>query len=336
MSEPLAAAGVADSVALVFGTRGSALARAQAGWVIGRLLAALPGWVGTVRIVRTEGDLLQHESDPERVQARLGTGVFTRQLEEELGAGRIDVAVHSLKDLPTAARPGLSVVAIPPRVCPWDLLVLRPPCRNLADLPAGGRVGTSSERRALFLRALRADLTAMPIRGNVDTRLRRLAAGGLDGVVLAAAGLARLGMWQPDQPDQLHTAAGQFSIVRLDPATGFVPAPAQGALAVQMRADDSRGAAVAAALDDPATRSAATAERACLAALGGGCRVPIGAFGEVAGERLRLVAAVAQDRPLRILREMRDGARHEPEEVGRLLAATLLDAGAATILAQTG
>lgn len=242
-------------VEIRIGTRGSALAMIQARLVAAALEAE--GAVPRLVVVETDGD--RHALD-----SAWGDGVFVAAIELELLAGRIDVAVHSAKDLPTAADERLRIAAYLPRADPRDALVIRPgfgAC--LDDLPAGARIGTDSPRRTGFLLARRPDLTLRPLDGNVDTRLRRLDAGEVDGLVLASAGLDRLG-----RADRIAE--------RLNPAD-VPPAPGQGAIAVQARSDDPI-AAVVAGLDDPGTRQVVEAERAFLAACGGGCRSPIGAL----------------------------------------------------------
>ncbi len=235
------------------GTRASALARVQTDLVV----AALGAPVDVVPIV-TEGD---------RSAAALtqigGTGVFVSALRQALLDGDIDVAVHSFKDLPTAAADGIVLAAVPPREDPRDVLVARNGL-TLGELPAGARVGTGSPRRAAQLRALGLGLEIVPIRGNVDTRLGKVAAGEVDAVVLALAGLRRLG--RADEATEI-----------LDPIQ-VLPAPAQGALAVECRLSDDEARAVLRALDDPDSRAAVAAERALLAALEAGCSAPVGAL----------------------------------------------------------
>lgn len=248
------------------GTRGSALALAQT-----RLVAERLGPAVEIRVLRTAGD------DSDRPIRELGDGVFVTAIEEALRSGEIDVAVHSLKDLPTEEPADLVVAAIPAREDPRDVLVTRSR-GGLAGLPRGAVVGTSSPRRAAFVLALRADATCREIRGNVDTRLRKVRDGEYDAVVVAAAGLRRLGI-AFDESEALP--------IELCP-----PAPGQGALAVQIRARDERTAALLAALDDPATRLAVTAERALLRAIGASCEIPLGAFGRHAAGVIRLDAAL--------------------------------------------
>ncbi len=278
---------------ITIGTRGSALALAQT-----RLIAERLGPDVALRVLRTAGDL------SDRPIRELGDGVFVTAIEEALRAGEIDVAVHSLKDLPTEEPTDLVIAAIPVREDPRDVLITRSR-DGLAGLPRGAVVGTSSPRRAAFLRALRADATCREIRGNVDTRLRKVRDGEYDAVVVAAAGLRRLGI----AFDEREALA-----IELCP-----PAPGQGALAVQIRAHDDRLAARLAALDDRATRLAVTAERALLRAMGASCEIPLGAIGRYANGLVELDAALVT--PTGVRRASERGA--DPLEVARRAADAL-------------
>jgi hydroxymethylbilane synthase len=284
------------------GTRGSQLALVQAG-LVADLLRRAGEEVDVVQIV-TEGDLRPVDMSP-------GEGVFVAAIARALVAGEIDVAVHSAKDIPLEEEAELVIGAFPERADPRDALVARDPGFTLDSLPRGATVGTDSPRRAGFLRAARPDLRIVPLHGNVDTRLRRLDAGEVDALVLAAAGLDRLG-----RGDRI----GQ----RLDPEL-VAPAPAQGALAAQARRGDAALLEVLRRLDDPAVRAAVEAERAVLEATGGTCRAPVGALGVVSGDRIRLlVAGVNSDGSDRRV-ETLDGALEEgpaiAREAGRRLAA---------------
>lgn len=254
---------------ITIGTRGSALALAQA-----RLVADRLGPDVEVRVLRTAGDT------SDRPIRELGDGVFVSAIEEALRAGDIDLAVHSLKDLPTEEPADLLIAAIPEREDPRDVLVTRSR-EGLAGLPHGAAVGTSSPRRAAFLRALRSDAACREIRGNVDTRLRKVQGGEYDAVVVAAAGLRRLGI-AFDEREAL-------------PVDLCPPAPGQGALAVQIRAGDAALRARVAALDDPATRIAVTAERELLRLMGASCEIPLGAIGRSQNGDVVLDAALAGD-----------------------------------------
>jgi hydroxymethylbilane synthase len=293
------------------GTRGSALALAQARSVAGALTGA-----GQVQVVpmRTEGDRLADAS----LALVGGKGLFVRDIEEALLRGDIDVAVHSLKDLPAETPAGLTLAAFPPREDPRDVLVSRSPT-TVHTLPRGARVGTSSPRRRALLLAMRGDLAVEPIRGNVDTRLRKLAGGEYEAIVLALAGLRRLGL----RP--AHTEP-------LDPEL-FVPAVGQGILAVQARADDRRSLAALAAVDDAATRACALAERAYLARLGASCATPMAAHARLQDGALRMIAVVASEDGQQALRAATTGPAADPERLGRALADTLLARGAATVAA---
>ena len=245
------------------GTRGSRLALAQTELVLSRLRAVHPGVVFELVIVTTQGDA--NRAAP---LAGMGLGVFVSEIERRLAAGEIDLAVHSLKDMPTALPDGMAIGAVPERADPRDVLV----CHlghTLARLPAGARIGTSSPRRAAQIAEYRPDLTIVPIRGNVETRIRKAAGDECDGAILAAAGLHRLGLAD--------------AITEYLPPDRFVPPPGQGAMAVEIRADDARMAALAAAAHHPPTAAAVAAERAFLSILGGGCQVPVGAYAGYAG-----------------------------------------------------
>jgi len=260
------------SPALRLGTRGSALALAQSGMIADDLRAL--GASVELLVIRTTGD----DRPPNTVW---GEGAFVMALEAALLEGRIDVAVHSAKDVPTAQDPRLEIAAYPPREDPRDALVCREEGRTLATLPAGAVVGTDSPRRVAFLRARRPDLRTRPLHGNVDTRLRKLAAGEADALVLAVAGLRRLGL------------DGRISeALSTDVA---LPAPGQGALAIEVRADDRITRPLAARLDDRATRVAVEAERAFLRASGGGCRAPLGALATVDGDTITIRGAAAAE-----------------------------------------
>jgi hydroxymethylbilane synthase len=293
-------------------TRGSVLALAQAALVAERLRARGEG-VELVPI-RTEGDRLAEA----RLATLGGKGLFIRELEQALIEGRVDCAVHSLKDLPAALPAGLVLAAFPPREAPGDVLVTREG-GGLDDLPAGTVVGTSSPRRRALVLALRPDLSVVPMRGNVDTRLRKLVDGACDGVVLAAAGLARLGL------APVHARA-------LDPAV-FVPAVGQGILAVEARASDRRALALLEGIDHGPTRVCALAERAYLARLGASCNSPMAAHATLAGGRLRVTALVASEDGQQVLRGEGGGAPEDAERIGRRLAESLLERGAAAVTA---
>jgi hydroxymethylbilane synthase len=298
------------------GTRGSALARTQTGWVVDQFRAR--GHEVSVELVSTRGDVV---TDVPIAGIRGGDGVFVRELERALLDGRIDVAVHSFKDLPTAVTPGLELACVPLRASPFDAFVGRS-APTIDQLPPRAVVGTSSVRRVMQLRARRPDLEVRSVRGNVDTRLRQLDEGACDGLILAAAGLGRLGLKQRIT-----------EVLRPD---AFWPAVAQGALVVQIRSGDPRMAAVVKAIDHPSSHAAVRAERACLAALAGGCLAPVGAWARFEGSLLHLGACVlgpSGEGIATIVSRAIAGAAEIPEELGRRVAEDLRRQGADGMLA---
>ena len=285
---------------LRIGSRGSQLALWQANHISG--LLERQGHTVAIEVIKTTGDKITDVA-----LAKVGTkGMFTKEIEEALAEGRVDLAVHSLKDLPTELPAGFALAAIPIREDPRDVFVSVNYSR-IEDLPAHARVGTSSLRRQAQLHALRSDLEVVPLRGNVDTRLRKLHSGEFDAIILAAAGVTRLGLTEAVResisPEQMCPAAGQ------------------GALAIETRADDTRTTAALKFLDHRPTRDAVECERAALNALGGGCQVPIGAHAEAAPAGLRLRAVVANPDGSEIFREQKTGSdpHRLGEEVGRIL-----------------
>jgi len=292
------------------GSRGSLLARWQAEHVAALLRAR--GQESLIRIITTTGDRVQDR----RLDSVGGKGAFLKEIEEAMLAGEVDLAVHSLKDVPTALPEGLRLCAILERADARDALVSLGGA-PFAELKAGATVGTSSLRRQCQVRALRPDLRVTDLRGNVDTRLQKMKDGRCDAILLALAGLERLGR------------AGEATEI-LDPAT-FVPAPGQGAIALECRRDDPAVAAAAAALDDPRTAREVAAERALLQALGGGCNVPLGAHAITEGRDLLLRAFVGRADGSSLVRGQKRGA--DPLAVGRGLADDLLARGAAALLA---
>jgi hydroxymethylbilane synthase len=266
--------------------------------------------------IRTSGDVATGS-----LAALGGKGLFVKEIEEALLRHRIDLAVHSLKDMPASLPAGLALVATPPRADPRDVLISAARV-GIERLPAGTRVGTSSLRRSAQLRALRPDLGIVDMRGNVDTRLRKLASGEVDAILLAAAGLERLGL----------APAGLVPLAPRD----FVPAIGQGILALEARTDDAAVHAIVAALDDPATRAAATAERAFLAAIGGDCHTPLAAHAVVTGDQLHMRALVASLDGREIVGDVFGGPVTAAAEIGRRLATALLSRGAAALIALAG
>ena len=294
------------------GTRGSRLALAQAESVAGGLRAR--GTEVEIVPIRTSGDRL--------AQAALadfgGKALFVKEIEEALVAGRVDVAVHSLKDMPAMLPGGLVLAAFPPREDPADVLVTREG-GGLGSLPAGARVGTSSLRRRVLLQRLRPDLRDEPIRGNVDTRLQRLAEGRVDALVVARAGLARLGMEPP--------GAARLS------EDEFLPAAGQGILGVEAREDDAALLELLATLDHTETRIQAEAERAFLLRLGAGCHTPVAGFARQDGSALAMSGLVASEDGRTVLTASVSGASASARALGAKLADELLAQGAAALLA---
>ncbi|MXP20049.1 hydroxymethylbilane synthase [Gordonia sp. HNM0687] len=300
------------------GTRGSLLARTQAQTVADALIAA--GHPAELVIIKTAGDASQAPV------AEIGVGVFTTAIRVALQNREVDVAIHSYKDLPTAPEPGLVIPAIPPREDPRDALVSRGGM-VLGELPPGSTVGTSAPRRAAQLRALGLGLEIRPLRGNLDSRLGKVASGELDAVVVARAGLVRIG-----RADEVTES--------LDPVV-LLPAPAQGALAVECRSDDAELVRILAELDDASTRAAIDAERSVLAALEAGCTAPIGAIAEVVESidedgrifaELSLRAAVAAEDGSDVIRASTVGPVDRAEQLGKDLAAELLELGAGELV----
>jgi hydroxymethylbilane synthase len=306
---------------IIIGSRGSKLALWQSEWVKARLEALDPGVRVRVEIIKTMGDV--------RTDVPLSTiggqGAFTKELEVALLDRRVDVAVHSLKDLPTVTPAGLSITATPEREDPRDALVLRAgsasQTNSLKGLAEGAVVGTSSLRRVAQLKHLRPDVQIKDLRGNVDTRLRKLDEGEYDALILASAGLRRLGLG-----GRISAAVAQEEMLS---------AVGQGSLGVETRSDDAETNALVSRLDDPRTRAAVLAERALLRSLGGGCQVPIAAHATVEGGRLKLDGLVATLDGTRVLRASLDGEAADAARVGEELAGRLLERGAGELLRET-
>ena len=294
---------------LRIGSRGSQLALWQANHISALLRER--GHQVEIEIIKTTGDKITDVA-----LAKVGTkGMFTKEIEEALAAGRVDLAVHSLKDLPTEIPPDFEIAAITQRENPRDVLVSKKHA-SIKELPQRARVGTSSLRRQAQLKALRPDLEIYPLRGNVDTRLRKLEAGDYEAIILAAAGVNRLGL----------TAL----VKQIIPAEIMCPAAGQGALGIEIRKGDEAIRQHLSFLDDSAARQTTTAERALLNKLGGGCQVPIGAFAELRAREIHLEGVVAHPDGSLVLRESRDG--NDPELLGNEVGESLLSRGGDAIL----
>ena len=303
---------------LIIGSRGSRLALWQAEWVKASLEAQHTQLKVHIEIIKTSGDVLKNVS----LAVIGGKGVFTKELEEALLDGRIDLAVHSLKDLPTVLPDKLAIAAITKREDARDALVMpahtEAVTHSLSRLAAGAVVGTSSPRRLAQLTHLRPDLAIKDLRGNVDTRLRKLDAGEYDAVILASAGLRRLGL------------AERIS-ASLEPEE-MLPAVGQGALGIETRADDVETLELVKGLEHAETRAACTAERSLLRELGGGCQLPIAGHATVNGETLRLDGLVASAGGERLIRETIESTSADAAQAGKTLAQRLLDEGAASLI----
>jgi hydroxymethylbilane synthase len=303
---------------VIIGSRGSKLALWQAEWTKARLEELHPTTKVSIEIIKTSGDLEQRA--PLAVIG--GKGVFTKELEEALLDGRIDLAVHSLKDLPTQLPDKLSIAAITEREDTRDALVLRAGLTvdepSIENLPEGLVVGTSSMRRLSQLKFQRPDLIIKDIRGNVDTRLRKLDAGEYDLIILASAGLRRLGL--------AERISAPIEVKDMLPAVG------QGALGIESRSGDAETNSLLAPLNHQETRAACRAERALLRALGGGCQLPIAGHAVVSGDRLHLEGLVAEPSGATIIRDSVEGATSDAEALGNELAERLLQGGADALL----
>ena len=297
---------------LIVGSRASRLALLQANSVIDRLNAAKNKCAIHLCKIVTSGDNDRHTQ-----LERLGAAAFVKELEEALLDRRIDIAIHSLKDVPTTLPEGLCLAAVSERIDPRDTLVS---ASGLMDLPQGSTIATGSLRRAVQLVALRPDLKTCSIRGNIDTRLRKVVSGEADGLIMAAAALIRLG-WQ----DRIR----EFL-----PVEHFLPAVGQGAIAIEARSCDNEVLSMVAELNDKPAWQAITAERAFLHALGGGCRAPIAALGRVGDNSLRLEGMVAGITSRKVLRLSIEGRADDAEDIGKQLAAQLIRSGAADLIAE--
>ncbi len=295
------------------GTRGSPLAVWQAEWIRSRLVALHPQYEAELTKIKTTGDKI---TDVPLAQVG-GKGLFVKEIETALLEGRIDIAVHSMKDMPAEIPPGLCISAMPERENPLDVLISRNG-QPFEDLPKGARLGSSSLRRAAQVRHVRPDITVHPLRGNLDTRIRKLETAGLDAIVVAAAGVKRLGL--------------KAHITEYLPEAIMLPAIGQGALAIETREDDDSIRRLIAPLDHRETRLAVKSERAFLARLEGGCQVPIAARAKIVGDELELTGLVAEVDGSVLLRETITGPVEQHEKLGVELADRLLKKGGREIL----
>ena len=301
---------------IIIGTRGSQLALWQANWVKAEIENRYPALEVEIKVISTKGDRVLDVSLPKLGEQ--GKGLFTKELEDAILERRVDLAVHSLKDLPTELPAGLHIGAICEREDVRDALVARDSIRSFNELPDRAVIGTSSLRRQAQLRAARHDLVIEPVRGNVDTRLRKLGEGQFDAIVLAAAGLYRLG-----HADRITEHLSEDLML---------PAVGQGALAIESRVDDEEVNAIVGTLEHESTRLACTAERALLKGLGGGCLVPIAAHATIEAGVMTLKGLVANPDGSEIVRGRKRGKREEAELIGRQLAIELLARGAGSLL----
>ncbi len=297
---------------IVVGSRGSRLALVQTESVIGKIREANPHLEVSLTKIVTTGDRDRHTQ-----LDQIGVAVFVKELEQALLDGRIDLAVHSLKDVPTEVPQSLHLLAVTERLDPRDALVAK---SKLNELAPGSRVGTGSLRRAVQLSQVRPDLEVSSIRGNVDTRVRKVSTGKVDGVIVAAAAMLRLG-WEDRITEYL-------------PLEYFLPAVGQGALVVEARLDDKEVADLVAPINHLPTWQSVMAERAFLRAMGGGCRAPIAALGVVNGSTLKLEGMVASPDNRRMLRASEEGSTMSPEEVGVRLAKKMLAMGVSEFIAE--
>ncbi|WP_216324837.1 hydroxymethylbilane synthase [Deinococcus aestuarii] len=301
---------------VTIGTRGSNLALAQTRWVVARLKEEWPETDFRIQTISTGGD--RNRGSLEAMAQKGDKGFWVKEIEEALLTGRIDIAVHSLKDLPTEQPEGLEVSSIPKRVDARDVLIGREGMKRLADLPPGARVGTSSVRRRAFLHAYRPDLEVVNLRGNIDTRLAAIGTPDYDAIILAAAGLIRT--------EQRHRID---EFLELDV---LLPAPGQGALALETRADDDLNIEVAYAIHDHGTDDRVTAEREFLAGLGAGCLAPVGAHAGVKGGVLTLEGWVGAVDGSKVIRATTSGDPAECADLGAELAADMLSQGARDLI----
>jgi hydroxymethylbilane synthase len=301
---------------ITVGTRGSTLALAQTRWVVARLKEEWPETDFRIQTISTKGDRSQESLSS--LAQKGNKGFWVKEIEDALLGSKIDIAVHSLKDLPTAQPDGLEVACIPQRVDARDVLIGKEGMKRLADLPQGARVGTSSVRRKAFLRAYRPDLNILDLRGNIDTRLGALSSGDYDAIILAAAGLIRL---------ELRPRIDEFLEGDI-----MLAAPGQGALALETRSDDDLSVEVAYAIHDRNTDDRITAEREFLAGLGAGCMAPVGAHATIKGGLITLEGWVGAVDGSQVIRATTSGEVSECADLGAELAQDMLNQGASALI----
>lgn len=312
---------------IVIGSRGSALALTQTNWIADKIKLHNPGIETRIEIIRTKGDKIL-----DTPLSKIGDkGLFVKEIELALADGRIDLAVHSMKDLPSEMMDGLVLGAVPARVDPCDVLLSNK--GYLKDLPEGARIGSSSLRRKAQILHHRPNLEFHDLRGNLDTRIKKLQNGDFDAIILAYAGLFRLGLIGDDS-GRAKAVEGCCSIEMIDklPFDICLPAVGQGALAIEIRENDEKVAGLVAPIDDSASRAAVTAERALLAVLGGGCQVPIAAIAASDGENLIIDALVASIDGKRLVRTHKSDKLNNAKSLGEQAAMALLESGAREIL----
>ena len=292
---------------IVVGTRGSKLALVQTNWVVNELKKANPGIEFEVKIIKTKGDLVTHLP-----LHKIGDkGLFTKEIEQQLLDKEIDLAIHSMKDMPSVLPEGLKFASIPKREDPRDVLVLREGYKNIDDLPKKARLGTGSKRRTYQLLKYRPDLEIVPIRGNIDTRIRKIEDENLDGVVLAAAGLNRAG---------LHNHISYYL-----PTDVMIPAPAQGALALEVRENDSNIEEIISHIKDETTEIQVAAERSFLTGVNGSCHVPMGAYCEIKEDKLHLSGLYGDEEGSKLVIQSITGRVEDAEKIGFELAKNVLE-----------
>ncbi len=295
------------------GTRGSKLALTQTNYVVGALKKAAPETEAEICVIKTSGDIMQDVS-----LAQIGgQGVFVKEIEEALLAGSIDLAVHSMKDVPGETPEGLTFAALMPREDARDVLVSRGNVK-MEFMPKGAKIGTGSLRRAAQIKAMLPDVNILPLRGNIDTRLKKIETENLTGVILAAAGMKRMGYLE--------------KITQYLPIELMLPAVGQGALGLQTRKDDTELAELCGKLNHPQTFAEVSAERSYLRALGGGCRLPIAAYGLLEGKRLTLEGLIAAPNGSEVIRDKVWGEIGAAEELGKRLADLILEKGGRRLL----